>query len=197
MIGPDGRMTAEGFEGLTQEEANERVIDWLKQHDQLEKRESYRHSVAHVRALPLADRAARLARSGGARWTSSACRRSRRSRRTGSPTTRRASTGSRSSHSRTRPTGASPGSSGGAIRSRSGRVLTATRRAPGRRRRRARSAALASSNARPMFSTPGSPPPSGRSRPSAGRSRHPSSRGTTRATSTSRPARSSASGRTG
>ncbi len=57
-IGPDGRMTAEGFEGLTQEEANERVIDWLKQHDQLEKRESYRHSVAtcercHSRIEPL------------------------------------------------------------------------------------------------------------------------------------------------
>ena len=61
VIGPDGRMTAEGFEGLTQEEANERVVDWLKVHDQLEKRESYRHSVGTVRALPLADRAARLA----------------------------------------------------------------------------------------------------------------------------------------
>ncbi len=58
MIGPDGRMTAEGFEGLTQEEANERVVDWLKQHDQLEKRESYRHSVGtcercHSRIEPL------------------------------------------------------------------------------------------------------------------------------------------------
>ena len=58
VIGPDGRMTAEGFEGLTQAEANERVVDWLKVHDQLEKRESYRHSVGrcercHSRIEPL------------------------------------------------------------------------------------------------------------------------------------------------
>jgi valyl-tRNA synthetase len=58
VIGLDGRMTAEGFEGLTQEEANERVVDWLKEHDQLEKRESYRHSVGtcercHSRIEPL------------------------------------------------------------------------------------------------------------------------------------------------
>ena len=51
-------MTAEGFEGLTQEEADERVVDWLKEHDQLEKRESYRHSVGtcercHSRIEPL------------------------------------------------------------------------------------------------------------------------------------------------
>ena len=58
VIGPDGRMTAEGFEGLTQDEANERVVAWLKDHDQLEKRESYRHSVGtcercHSRIEPL------------------------------------------------------------------------------------------------------------------------------------------------
>jgi valyl-tRNA synthetase len=48
VIGPDGRMNEQAGElaGLTQEEANERVIAWLKEHDQLEKRESYRHSVA-------------------------------------------------------------------------------------------------------------------------------------------------------
>src|SRR5207244_10892155 len=44
-IGPGGRMTAAGFEGQTQEEANARVVAWLKEHGQLEKRENYRHSV--------------------------------------------------------------------------------------------------------------------------------------------------------
>jgi valyl-tRNA synthetase len=58
VIGPDGRMTAEGFEGLPQEEANARVVDWLKEHGQLEKRENYRHSVGtcercHSRIEPL------------------------------------------------------------------------------------------------------------------------------------------------
>ncbi|MDX6543457.1 MAG: valyl-tRNA synthetase [Gaiellaceae bacterium] len=48
VIGQDGRMNENAGElaGLTQEEAETRVIDWLKQHDQLEKRESYRHTVA-------------------------------------------------------------------------------------------------------------------------------------------------------
>ena len=48
VIGPDGRMNEEAGElaGLTQEEADERVLEWLKEHDQLEKRESYRHTVA-------------------------------------------------------------------------------------------------------------------------------------------------------
>src|SRR5439155_14228386 len=45
-------------EGMTQEEANERVVTWLKEHDQLEKRENYRHSVGrcercHTRIEPL------------------------------------------------------------------------------------------------------------------------------------------------
>ena len=58
VIGPDGRMTAEGFEGLDQTEADERVVAWLKEHDQLEKRESLRHSVGtcercHSRIEPL------------------------------------------------------------------------------------------------------------------------------------------------
>jgi valyl-tRNA synthetase len=58
VIGPDGRMVAEGFEGLDQTGADERVLDWLKEHDQLERRESYRHSVAtcercHSRIEPL------------------------------------------------------------------------------------------------------------------------------------------------
>src|SRR2546421_52977 len=47
-IGPDGRMNEEAGElaGLTQEEADQRVLVWLKEHDQLEKRESYRHSIS-------------------------------------------------------------------------------------------------------------------------------------------------------
>jgi valyl-tRNA synthetase len=60
VIGPDGRMTAEAGElaGLTQQEADARVIAWLREHDQLEKRESYRHSVGtcarcHTRIEPL------------------------------------------------------------------------------------------------------------------------------------------------
>src|SRR6478609_9278447 len=48
VIGPDGRMNEEAGElaGLTQDEADERILGWLREHDQLEKRESYRHTVA-------------------------------------------------------------------------------------------------------------------------------------------------------
>jgi valyl-tRNA synthetase len=48
VIGPDGRMSEEAGElaGLTQAEADERILAWLREHDQLERRESYRHSVA-------------------------------------------------------------------------------------------------------------------------------------------------------
>jgi valyl-tRNA synthetase len=58
VIGPDGRVTADGFEGLEQREVDERVVDWLREHHQLEKRESYRHSVGrcercHTRIEPL------------------------------------------------------------------------------------------------------------------------------------------------
>jgi valyl-tRNA synthetase len=45
-IGPDGRVTAEGLEGLTQKEADDKILAWLKERGQLEKREHYRHSVA-------------------------------------------------------------------------------------------------------------------------------------------------------
>ena len=47
-IGPDGRMseTAGGLAGLTQDEAERRILDWLREHDQLSKRESYRHAIA-------------------------------------------------------------------------------------------------------------------------------------------------------
>jgi valyl-tRNA synthetase len=50
VIGFDGRMTGDipaEYVGLTEDEAAERVVAWLKEHDQLEKRESYRHSVGH------------------------------------------------------------------------------------------------------------------------------------------------------
>ncbi len=48
VIAPDGRMNehAGDLAGLTQEEAGERVIAWAKERGLLEKRESYRHSVA-------------------------------------------------------------------------------------------------------------------------------------------------------
>jgi len=48
VIGPDGRMNehAGDLAGLTQEEADARILDWLRERGQLEKRESYRHTVA-------------------------------------------------------------------------------------------------------------------------------------------------------
>jgi valyl-tRNA synthetase len=49
VIGPDGRMSAGAgaeLEGLTQGEADERILDWLRERGQLEKREAYRHTVA-------------------------------------------------------------------------------------------------------------------------------------------------------
>jgi valyl-tRNA synthetase len=57
-IGPDGRVTAAGLEGLTQKEAEEKILAWVKERGQLEKREHYRHSVAfcercHSRIEPL------------------------------------------------------------------------------------------------------------------------------------------------
>jgi valyl-tRNA synthetase len=58
VIGPDGRLTAEGFEGMTQAEADARIVAWLEERGQLEKREPYRHSVGtcercHSRIEPL------------------------------------------------------------------------------------------------------------------------------------------------
>ena len=46
-IGPDGRMNEQAGDlaGLSQEEADKRILAWLKERDQLEKRESYRHTV--------------------------------------------------------------------------------------------------------------------------------------------------------
>jgi valyl-tRNA synthetase len=48
VIGPDGRMNEEAGDlaGLSQEEADERVLAWLKEHGQVEKQEPYRHSIS-------------------------------------------------------------------------------------------------------------------------------------------------------
>jgi valyl-tRNA synthetase len=50
VIGLDGRMTGDippEYVGLTEDEAAEKVVAWLREHDQLEKREHYRHAVGH------------------------------------------------------------------------------------------------------------------------------------------------------
>jgi valyl-tRNA synthetase len=50
VIDEDGRMTGDvpdEYRGKTESEAAELVVQWLKDHDQLEKREHYRHSVGH------------------------------------------------------------------------------------------------------------------------------------------------------
>src|SRR6266550_7476628 len=47
VLAADGRMTGDippEYIGLTEDEAAERVVAWLREHDQLEKRESYRHA---------------------------------------------------------------------------------------------------------------------------------------------------------
>jgi valyl-tRNA synthetase len=60
VIGPDGRMNenAGDLAGKTQQEADEAIVGWLKEHDRLEKREHYRHAVGtcercHTRIEPL------------------------------------------------------------------------------------------------------------------------------------------------
>ena len=71
VIGPDGLMNEAAGElaGLTQEDAEQRVLDWIKERGLLVKREAYRHSVAlcercGTRIEPL------ISCSGGARWRS-------------------------------------------------------------------------------------------------------------------------------
>jgi valyl-tRNA synthetase len=60
VIGPDGRMNDAAGElaGLTQDEASQRILDWVRERDLLESREHYRHSVptcerCHTRIEPL------------------------------------------------------------------------------------------------------------------------------------------------
>ncbi len=45
-IAPDGLVTAEGLDGLSQEEAGERILDWCRERGLLVEQETYRHSVA-------------------------------------------------------------------------------------------------------------------------------------------------------
>jgi valyl-tRNA synthetase len=49
VIGPDGLMNAEAGEltGLTQEEAGERVLEWARERELIERQEPYRHAVGH------------------------------------------------------------------------------------------------------------------------------------------------------
>jgi valyl-tRNA synthetase len=49
VIGLDGRMNehAGDLAGATQEDAEMRILDWVRERDQLEARETYRHSVGH------------------------------------------------------------------------------------------------------------------------------------------------------
>ncbi|MGH3115714.1 MAG: valine--tRNA ligase [Gaiellales bacterium] len=48
VIGPDGRMNEQAGElaGLTQGEADERIIEWIRERGLLEKRDAYRHTIA-------------------------------------------------------------------------------------------------------------------------------------------------------
>ena len=142
VIGPDGRMNAEsgGLDGLTQDEAEERILAWLRERDQLEKRESYRHTVAlcdrcKTRIEPLISpqwwcsmEGLEAAGAGGAAL------------RPRPLPSRSRSTASRSRRSRRRRTGTSPGRSGGGTSCRSGSAPTATGPAPRRSRPRAPSA---------------------------------------------------------
>ena len=184
MIGPDGRMIAAGFEGLAQEEADARVVAWLKEHDAAREAGALPAFRRHLRALSLADRAARLAavvvpdgRAGGA------CDRGVAGAPRPVPPREPAPVRDRVARARTR-TGASRDSSGGATRSRSGRAPTGIRRARGRRPR-LRRVRIGRARARePTSSTPGSRRRCGRLRRSAGPSGRPSSSATTRATST-------------
>src|SRR4051794_26827458 len=50
VIGLDGRMTGDipdDYLGLTEAEAADKVVQWLRENDRLEKREHYRHAVGH------------------------------------------------------------------------------------------------------------------------------------------------------
>ena len=58
VIGLDGRLVAEGYEGLDQKTVDSTIVSWLEERGQLEKRDPYRHSVGtcercHSRIEPL------------------------------------------------------------------------------------------------------------------------------------------------
>ena len=117
---------APDYEGLTQEEAEERILAWLRERDQLVKRESYRHTVAFC------DRCkSRIEPLLSLQWWCSmeelkqpALEALRSGRVTLPP--RVAAPASPSTRSRARPTGTSRGRSGGATSCRSGTARTAT-----------------------------------------------------------------------
>jgi valyl-tRNA synthetase len=174
-IGPDGRMNEEAGDlcGLTQEEADVRVLAWLKEHDQLEKRESYRHTVAvcdrcQSRIEPRISlqwwcSMAEVGGGGGGKTPPP-----HRCAPDASVTTPSRSTASRSSRSRRRPTGTSPARSGGDISCPSGNARRGTspwrRRSPGPAATAARRSWLVPATC----STRGSRRPSGPLRRSAG-----------------------------
>ena len=190
-----GIVTAPGpFQGLDRFEARPAVVDALREQGLIvaEKR-PYLHSVGHcsrcgtvveprlslqwfVAVATLAQRAGDPVRAG---------------RRSSSP--RRWPIGT-STGSTTCTTGASAGSCGGATASPSGTARTARRWCPARTtsRRPARAGCRTRTS-----STPGSPPRCGRPRRSAGRTRRPTSRTTTRQTCWSRATTSSSSGSLG
>ena len=74
VIGLDGRMTGDipdKLVGLTEEEAADYVVEWLREEGLLEKRESYRHAVGHCERSRHAHPAARVAAvvvRDGSRW---------------------------------------------------------------------------------------------------------------------------------
>ena len=201
VIGPDGRMIdAAGVRGADAgggRRARRRVAEGARAAREARALPALGR---HLRALPLADRAARLAAVVVPDGRARARLRSRRCGRAASASTPRASTGSRSSRSSTHPDWCVSrqlwwGHQIPIWTCPDGSDLTLRR---GRRPTRAPSAARASSCARPTCSTPGSRRRSGRSRRSAGPSETPElaallpGRRQRR-----RRARSSASGRTG
>ena len=200
VIGLDGRMSdqAGDLAGLTQAEADAAVVAWIKERGQLVKRENYRHAVGtcercHSRIEPLISLQWWCRMEEPAQPAIEALR--ERRVRYHPESQHRFAIASLRGDART---GASRGSSGGATSCRSGR------------RRTARSICAATEEEAQEQAGSGV-----RSDPRPGRPRHlvlvgalavrdarlagrrrPSSRRTTRATSTPRRARSSASGRT-
>jgi valyl-tRNA synthetase len=127
VIGPDGRMNENAGElaGLTQDEAAQRILAWIKERGLLVKREAYRHSVAlcercKSRIEPLISLQWWCAMEELKQPALAALREGRV--RYHPPSQHR----SRSIRSRTRPIGTSRASSGGATSCRSGSARTAT-----------------------------------------------------------------------
>ena len=188
----DGRMNehAGDLAGATQEEAETRILEWLRERDQLEHGRAIGTRWATANA-PGPDRAAHHLQ-----WyvnmkelAAPAARGDPR----GQGEVHASEPGRRDRLARENPPPTSRGSSGGAAISPRGTARTATPPWPRASRPPARSAGAPSSG-RTRTSTPGSRRRSGRLRRSAGPSRRASSRSTTPRTSSRRPATSSSSG---